>query len=54
MDNKERVIELLKEGLQTDGSHHKQWYLNEVLKLIDIKIAEDVEKHWTYDAGISP
>lgn len=49
-----RVIELLKDGLQTDGSHHKQWYLNEVLKLINADIAKDVEMHWTHDRGIAP
>jgi hypothetical protein len=52
--NNNRVIELLKDGLQTDGSHHKQWYLNEVLKLINADIAKDVEMHWTHDKGIAP
>ena len=54
MENKERIIELLKDGLQTDGAHHKQWYLNEVLKLINADIARDVEEHWTHDGGIAP
>jgi len=54
VENNNRVIELLKDGLQTDGSHHKQWYLNEVLKLINPDIAKDVEMHWTHDAGIAP
>jgi len=49
-----RIIEVLKDGLQTDGSHHKQWYLNEVLKLINADIAKDVETHWTHDGGIAP
>lgn len=52
--NNNRVIELLKDGLQTDGSHQKQWYLNEVLKLINADIAKDVEMHWTHDGGIAP
>ena len=54
MENKKRIIELLKDGLQTDGGHHKQWYLNEVLKLVDLEIAQDVERHWTHDYGIAP
>jgi hypothetical protein len=54
MENKKRIIELLKDGLQTDGGHHKQWYLNEVLKLVDLEIAQDVEGHWTHDGGIAP
>ena len=53
-ENNNRIIELLKDGLQTDGSHHKQWYLNEVLKLINTDIAKDVEMHWTHDKGIAP
>lgn len=53
MKNKERIIELLTNGLQTDGAHHKQWYLNEVLKLVDAEIAKEVEQ-WTADAGIAP
>lgn len=52
--NNKRVIELLIDGLQTDGSHHKQWYLNEVLKLINADIAKDVKEHWTHDRGIAP
>ena len=52
MENKEEIIELLKDGLQTDGGHHKQWYLNEVLKLIDPQIAKEVEE-WTGDAGMA-
>ena len=53
MENKEEIIELLKDGLQTDGGHHKQWYLNELLKLIDPQIAKEVEE-WTGDAGLAP
>ena len=54
MENKERIIELIMDGLQTDGAHHKQWYLNEVLKILDSEIAKDVEEHWTHDGGIAP
>lgn len=52
-ENKEQIIELLKEGLWTDGAHHKQWYLYEVLELIDPKIAKDIER-LTGDKGIAP
>lgn len=48
LETQERVIELLKDGLQTDGSHHKQWYLGEVLKLMN------AETHGTHDKGIAP
>lgn len=30
--NKEKIKELCIAGLQTDGGHHKQWYLEEILK----------------------
>ena len=53
MENKDKIIELLVDALQTDGAHHKQWYLNEVLTLIDQEIAKEVEG-WTGDAGIAP
>ena len=53
MENKDKIIELLVAALQTDGAHHKQWYLNEVLTLIDKTIAEEVEG-WTGDTGIAP
>ena len=51
--DKDKIIELLAEGLQTDGEHHKQWYLNEVLTLIDAVQASQVET-WTGDTGIAP
>jgi len=53
MENKDKIIKLLVDGLQTDGAHHKQWYLNEVLTLIDEESAKEVEG-WTGDAGIAP
>jgi hypothetical protein len=53
MKDKERIIELLAEGLQTDGAHNKQWYLNEVLTLIDEGEATEVAG-WTGDTGIAP
>ncbi len=28
----EEIMELAREGVQTDGAHHKQWYLEEILK----------------------
>ena len=31
---KQKVYMLLLRGLHTDGAHHKQWYLEEILKLI--------------------
>ena len=35
LDNIDKVIELCLDGIRTDGAHHKQWYLCEILKLMD-------------------
>lgn len=35
LDNIDKVIELCLDGINTDGGHHKQWYLCEILKLLD-------------------
>lgn len=34
MKSKNKIIELILDGLNTDGDHHKQWYLEEILKKI--------------------
>jgi len=55
---KEKIKELCINGLLTDGSHHKQWYLEEILKVLGYKlpdIKEELEKQdysWKY--GIPP
>ena len=35
LDNIDKAIELCLDGINTDGGHHKQWYLCEILKLFD-------------------
>jgi len=41
------VVDYVKKALFTDGEHHKQWYLYQIAKLLNIKI-NDVDK------GIAP
>jgi hypothetical protein len=41
------LAELLNEAVQTDGSHHKQWYLEEIAELFEIELVE-------HDEGIAP
>ena len=41
----EQIKELAREGAQTDGGHHKQWYLEEILRLIDPLESEFYEKY---------
>lgn len=43
---KRRLKQLLNHGTDVDGGHHKQWYLKEIAKELDIEITNDS------DAGI--
>lgn len=45
MTRLEEIKKLVIEGVQTDGAHHKQWYLEEILRLIDPIEAEFYEKY---------
>lgn len=50
---KEQIKELLCEGLSYDGGHHKQYYLEEVFKLIfGIEEFKDFKKANYLDDGI--
>jgi len=45
-------------GLLTDGAHHKQWYLEEILKKLGFNIKEIKdelnEEDYYWDEGIAP
>jgi len=55
---KGKAAELCAEALMTDGAHHKQWYLEEILKALGFDLdayekyvtAKDI--HW--ERGIPP
>jgi len=53
-----KIIELCFEGLHEDGGHHKQWYLEEILKLItSTQIYENLksdEKYGEWEPGVAP
>lgn len=34
MQKLKQIIDLCVKGLTTDGAHHKQWYLEEILKTL--------------------
>jgi hypothetical protein len=38
--NIEQAKDLATSGLLTDGGHHKQWYLEEILKALDVDLDE--------------
>ena len=46
------------EGLQTDGSHHKQWYLEQILISLDVdldRLRRDLKsKGYEWEPGIAP
>lgn len=44
---RKRLKELLKEAVNTDGDHHKQWYLHKIAEELALKINQD-------DKGIAP
>jgi hypothetical protein len=48
------LAEFIVEGLRTDGAHHKQWYLEQILEhLIDSRSVRDLfDVDW--DPGIAP
>lgn len=65
MSEKEnKLIDLGFGGLMTDGSHHKQWYLEEMLKIIcgdsyehkvvEYKSGEDGPETYSWEKGIIP
>lgn len=48
----DKAIQLAQEGLGIDGAHHKQWYLEEILKSLGCDLPENYEEN--YEAGIAP
>lgn len=59
----EKLAELSIKGLLTDGAHHKQWYLEQILttiaaeqgvSLLDIKSQIYDEGYGDWDEGIPP
>ncbi len=53
MDCDQTIINLSIEALETDSSHHKQWYLEQILKvLVSDKKFEELKYKW--EEGIAP
>lgn len=54
------TVSLLIEGTFTDGGHHKQWYLDQAVRMLAKndydKLRADVKKKYgyTWDKGIAP
>ena len=52
-DSINKIRNLILEGLTTDGSHHKQWYLEELLKFFCRDIGE-LRNKYEWEDGIAP
>lgn len=56
--DKDKVKELCINGLITDGGHHKQWYLEQILVAIGYNVADvksDVQMEgYDWEDGIAP
>ncbi|HUS89630.1 MAG TPA: hypothetical protein VMW91_09770 [Desulfosporosinus sp.] len=51
----ENLVKLCKDGLTTDGGHHKQWYLERVLLYIAGKPEWDrLKRKHEWEKGIVP
>lgn len=56
---KEKAAQLAVYGLMTDGGHHKQWYLEQILLALDEPVAEikewlDAAGYGQWEEGIAP
>jgi hypothetical protein len=46
--HRKAVEKLLEQALTTDGAHHKQWYFEQIAKMLELEIKAD------YEPGIAP
>ena len=53
----QRIKDLALDALLTDGGHHKQWYIEEILKEIGYDLDElrdELGEDYSWDEGIPP
>ena len=48
------TIELVLEGLLVDGEHHKQWYLEQIIKKLGVTDQYIINRIGEYEEGIAP
>jgi len=52
-DSRDEVVKLLIEGLITDGSHHKQYYLEKAFRsLCEDEYVDQAKEEFQWEAGI--
>ena len=49
-----RIYDLTIEALQADGAHHKQWYLEEILKAVGRSDVFEKSSGVIWDKGVAP
>lgn len=48
------ITSVLIEGLNTDGAHHKQWALEQALKmLVQDELFDECKTSWQWERGIA-
>jgi len=52
------ILDYAINGLETDGAHHKQWYLEEIIKALGYDLAtirkEENAEGYDWEPGIAP
>lgn len=48
------IKDLCLAGLYTDGAHHKQWYLEQILMLVGFDLKSLQRQDYAWDEGIPP
>ena len=51
-DDQSALVELISEALYDEAAWHKQWYIEEIAKVLDIDTTLDGE--YDYERGIAP
>lgn len=57
--NKEKIKDMIIDGLITNGGHHKQWFLEKILEEFGYDLKEtkeklEIEEGYTWESGIPP
>ena len=51
-----RILDLVLEGLATDGGHHKQWYLEQIAEVLgcDRDTLHKLAPEYDWEDGVAP
>jgi len=52
--NTEKAKSLVLEALYTDGSHHKQWYLENIAKTLGVDLESERQKFGDWEKSKAP